>query len=103
MADVFALQLVVKKFRSDGQGEIEDDGFHGDAVRLQFGGDLGKFFGAARHQHQVVVVAGEELGEFVSDAAGRAGDQDCGHGKYFSRGMFPLERKTRSLIAEVRS
>ena len=31
----------------------------------------------AGHQNQIVMVFGEELGQFVSDAAGSAGDQ-CG-------------------------
>jgi hypothetical protein len=46
---------------------------------LQFCRDLREFVRAARNEHQVVMVAGEELGQFVSDAAGGAGDENSGH------------------------
>ena len=76
--DAFALQLIEEKLRRGRCGEIEGDGLDRDAVSLQFGGDLREFIGAAGDQHQVVMVAGEEFGEFVSDAAGGAGDEN-GH------------------------
>ena len=50
-----------------------------DPLRLQFSGNLRESVGTAGNEHQVVVIAGEELGQFVSDAAGGAGDQDCRH------------------------
>jgi hypothetical protein len=49
---------------------------HCDALRLQFFGNLRELVGAAGDEHQVVMVAGEEFGEFVSDAAGGTGDED---------------------------
>ena len=76
--DAFTLQLVEEKLRSRRSGEIEGDGLYGDAVTLQFSGDLPEFVGAASDQHQVVVVAGEEFREFVSNAAGGAGDENGG-------------------------
>ena len=42
---------------------------------LQFGCDLRQLVGAAGDENQVVMVASEKLGEFVSDAAGGAGDE----------------------------
>ena len=74
--DAFALELVEEKLGRGWLGEIEGDGLDRDALRLQFGGDLREFVGAAGYEDQVVMVAGEELGEFVSDAAGGAGDED---------------------------
>ncbi len=64
-----------RNFGAGGVGEIESDGLYRDALRLQFVGDLRQFVGAAGNQHQIVMIAGEELGEFVSDAAGGAGDE----------------------------
>ena len=78
-AIALALQLVEEKLRCRRGGEVECDGLDRDAVSLQFVGDLREFVGAAGDQHQVVMVAGEEFGQFVSDAAGGAGDEDGGH------------------------
>ena len=77
--DALALQLVEQKLWRRRCGEIEGDGLDRDAVSLQFVGDLRELVGAAGDEHQVVVVAGEKLGEFVSDAAGGAGDESGGH------------------------
>ena len=65
-----------RNFGAGGCGEIEGDGLDRDAVNLQFGGDLRELVGAARDQHQIVMIAGEEFRQFVSDAAGGAGDED---------------------------
>jgi hypothetical protein len=87
--DAFALELVEEELGCGSLGEIEGDGLHCDALRLQFFGHLREVVGAAGYEHQVVVVTGEELGEFVSDAAGGAGDEggSCRHGG-FSRSRF---------------
>ena len=81
-----ALELVEEEFRRVRVAKVERDGFHRDAVRLQFGGDLREFVGAARDEDEIVTIAGEEFGEFVSDAAGCAGDEnglDMEHSRKF--------------------
>ena len=85
MAMPFALQLVEEELGCGWLGEIEGNRLHCDALRLQLFGDLREFVGAAGYEDQVVLVTGEELGEFVSDAAGGAGDEDgsCGHSRFF--------------------
>jgi hypothetical protein len=42
---------------------------------LQIISELDQFVPAARYQNQVAVIACEELGEFISDAAGSPGDE----------------------------
>jgi hypothetical protein len=46
---------------------------------LEFGGDLREFVGAAGHQDEIVMVAGEEFRQFVADAARGSGDECHGH------------------------
>ncbi len=77
--DVFALELVEEEFRSVRVGKVKRDGFHRHSVRLKFRRDVREFFGAARDENEIVTIAGEEFGEFVSDAAGCACDEDGGH------------------------
>jgi hypothetical protein len=77
--DAFALELVKEEFGCRGNRQIKREGFDGYTVGLEFDGDAIEFVSAASDQNQVVTVASEEFGEFVSDAAGCAGDEDS-HG-----------------------
>ena len=71
----FASQLIEKKFGRWRLCEIERDDLDVNRLRPDFGGDLRKFVGAAGDKDEMVMVAGEDFGEFVSDAAGGAGDE----------------------------
>ena len=76
--DAFTLQLRKQCLRGGRLSQIERERLDRDSeLALQFIGDLRQPGSVARHQHQVVMVFGEKLGQFVSDAAGSAGDQ-CG-------------------------
>ena len=77
--NTFGLQLIEENFRGEGSGQIEGHSLDCDSLCSQFGRELCKFISVAGCEYQIVMIAGEELGEFVSDAAGGAGDQDCGH------------------------
>jgi hypothetical protein len=77
--NALALKLVEKKLRCGRSGEIKRDGLNRDAVSLQLRGDLRELVRAASDKHQVVMIASEELGEFVSEAAGGTGDKHGGH------------------------
>ena len=69
-----------KRFRATaGLGEIKGNCFHGDAIGLEFGGDLCELVLAACNQDEIVAVASEQFGKFVSDSAGRTCDEDGGH------------------------
>jgi hypothetical protein len=60
--DGSVLQMIEQKFWCQWRGQVEGDGFHGYAVELQFGRDLGEFVGAAGDEYEIVMVAGEEFG-----------------------------------------
>src|SRR5271170_5828076 len=67
-----AFQLVKHKLRSRCSGKVERDGFGRDSkLALKFIGKLRELGRAASNQNEVVMVFGKELGQFVSDAAGR--------------------------------
>jgi hypothetical protein len=68
--------LVEKKLRGRRRGEVKRNGFGRDAeLALELIGKLRELGRAARDQHEVVMVFGKELGQFVSDAAGGTGDE----------------------------
>ena len=51
---------------------------------FQVGGQCVHGFATARHQHQMLVFRGKEVGQFLADAAGSAGDdsRELGHGEF---------------------
>ena len=59
-----------------GAAEVERDSFGGDAkLALKFLGKLRELVRTAGYENDVVMIFGKELGHFVSDAAGGAGDE----------------------------
>src|SRR5208283_904428 len=70
-----ALKLVEKKLCCGRRSQIEGDSLDADALRLQLGGNLSELVSAAGDQDEIVMVAGKEFGQFVSDAARGAGDE----------------------------
>ena len=65
-----------KKLRSRRSREVERDCLGRNAkLALKFLGKLREPVRTAGHENNVVMIFGEELGQFVSDAAGGAGDE----------------------------
>src|SRR5882762_11217680 len=76
--DTLALQLIEQKLRRRRRYKIEGDGLdHNAELPLQIIGELNQIVSATRYQHQVVMIAGEEFGQFVSDAARSSGNECC--------------------------
>src|SRR5580692_1604335 len=74
--NAFALQLVEQKLRRRRSREVKRDGPGRNAkLALKFVSKLREPSCAAGDENNVVLIFGEELGQFVSDAAGRAGDE----------------------------
>ena len=77
------LQLIEKELWGGRLSEIQRIRPDCHSETLQFIRDLRQLISAAGDQNQIVMIAGEELGEFISDAAGGAGDQDGRHSWFF--------------------
>src|SRR5580692_5186826 len=74
--DALALQLVEEKLRSWHGCEIERDGLgRNPKLALKLLGKLCELGRAPGYENDVVMIFGKKLGQFISDAAGRAGDE----------------------------
>ena len=63
---------------------------------LQFRRNLCQPVAAARNENQVVMIASEEFGEFISDAAGGTCDQDSRHAVILALGIITERCSARS-------
>ncbi len=76
-----ALKLIEQKLRRGRSRQVERNRSRRDAeLCLQFGGKLLQRISVASYQHKVAPIASKELGQFVPDARGGAGDEGCGCG-----------------------